>query len=237
MKMPTLISYSLAIEQEITPNTSLTISYVGSHGYHELIGVDANAPFPTICPASPCPASIPLISRRRWRARRFQPARFYIPAGTPKANPALANTWTWFSVGDSSYNALQLDFNHRFSHDLSFRAVYTWSKALDDGDSLNQTTAGNAPGLVANPYDIKADWGLATYDVRNLAAISAVYALALRQRKEVCRDLRAFRIRAERLVGEQHRYAAVRIPLYAATQLQPFQQWRYTQSSAAICEP
>ena len=59
LKMPTLISYSLGIEQEITPNTSLTIRYVGSHGYHELIGVDANEPIPTICPASPCPAVYP----------------------------------------------------------------------------------------------------------------------------------------------------------------------------------
>ena len=42
LQMPTLISYSLRIEQELTPNTSLTIGYVGSHGYHELVGVDAN---------------------------------------------------------------------------------------------------------------------------------------------------------------------------------------------------
>ena len=67
--------------------------------------------------------------------------------------------------------------NHRFSHDLSLRGVYTWSKALDDGDSLNATTAGNAPGLVSNPYDVKADWGPATYDVRNLGVISVVYGL------------------------------------------------------------
>ena len=55
--------------------------------------------------------------------------------------------------------------------------MYTWSKALDDGDSLNATTSGNAPGLVSNPYDIKADWGLATYDVRQIGVISAVYDL------------------------------------------------------------
>jgi hypothetical protein len=102
---------------------------------------------------------------------------FYIPVGRPKANPTLANTWTWFSAGDSYYNALQVDVNHRFSHDLALRGVYTWSKALDDGDSLNATTAGNAPGLVSNPYDVKADWGPATYDVRNIGVISAVYML------------------------------------------------------------
>jgi hypothetical protein len=106
---------------------------------------------------------------------------YYIPFGTPKANLTLADTWTWFSIGDSYYNDLQLDLNHPFSHGLSYRAVYTWSKATDDGDSLNATTAGNAPGLVpglvVNPYDVRADWGLATYDVRQIAVISIVYDL------------------------------------------------------------
>ena len=102
---------------------------------------------------------------------------YYIPAGTPKPNPALATTWTWFSLGDSSYNALQVDVNHRFSHGLSIRGVYTWSKSLDDGDSLNATTAGNAPGLVSNPFNLRADWGPATYDVRNIGVISALYEL------------------------------------------------------------
>ena len=45
-----------------------------------------------------------------------------------KPNAALANTWTYFSEGDSSYNALQVDLNHRFSSGFSLRGVYTWSK-------------------------------------------------------------------------------------------------------------
>ena len=192
LQMPTLISYSLRIEQELTPNTSLTIGYVGSHGYHELVGVDANTPVPVICPASPCPADYPANFPAPLAGSPVPAGSYYIPAGTPKANPSLANTWTWFSVGDSSYNALQLDLNHRFSHDLSFRATYTWSKALDDGDSLNQTTAGNAPGLVANPYDIRADWGLATYDVRNLGSISTVYALPFGMGKRYANGLTGF---------------------------------------------
>ncbi len=187
LKMPTLISYSLGIEQALTTNTSLTLRYLGSHGYHEIVGVDANEPFPTICPATyPASFPAPLVGSP------VPAGSFYIPAGTPKANPSLANTWTWFSVGDSSYNALQVDLNHRFSHDLSFRAVYTWSKALDDGDSLNQTTAGNAPGLVSNPYDLRADWGLATYDVRNAAAINAVYNLPFGSGKKLAANWGGF---------------------------------------------
>jgi hypothetical protein len=89
----------------------------------------------------------------------------------------LANTWTYFAYGDSSYNALQVDFNRRFSHGFSLRGVYTWSKALDDGDSLNSTTTGNEPGLVSNPYNLRADWGPAAWNATNVGVISAVYTL------------------------------------------------------------
>ena len=88
-----------------------------------------------------------------------------------KANPALANTWTYFSRGDSSYNSLQVDVNHRFSGGLSLRGVYTWSRALDDGDSLNATASGGEPALASNPFNLRADWGLANYDVRNVGVI------------------------------------------------------------------
>lgn len=192
LKMPTLISYSLRAEQELTPNTSLTVGYVGSHGYHQLIGVDANTPVPTVCPSAPCQGAYPANFPGSLANAAIPAGSFYIPAGTPKGNPTLANTWTWFSEGDSNYNALQLDLNHRFSRDLEFRGAYTWSKALDDGDSLNQTTAGNAPGLVSNPFDLRADWGPATYDVRNTGVVSAVYMLPFGQNRVFAHDLHGF---------------------------------------------
>ncbi len=191
-KMPTLISYSLRLEQQLTPNTSLTLGYVGSHGYHQLIGIDGNVPIPTICPASPCPAAYPANFPIPLADSAIPAGSFYIPLGTPKANPTLANTWTWFSRGDSNYNALQVDANHRFSHDLALRGVYTWSKALDNGDSLNSTTAGNAPGLASNPYDLRTDWGPATYDVRDIGVVSAVYSLPFGQGKDFASSLHGF---------------------------------------------
>ncbi|HUK48334.1 MAG TPA: carboxypeptidase regulatory-like domain-containing protein [Terriglobales bacterium] len=176
MNTPTLISWSLRVEQEITPDMSLTVGYVGSHGYHEMIGVDANEPFPVICPASPCPATYPATFPAPLAGSPVPAGTYYVPTNV-RANPALANTWTWFSLGTSNYNALQVDANRRFRHGFSLRGVYTWSKALDDGDSLNATAAANAPGLVSNPFNLRADYGLATYDVQNAAAINAVYTL------------------------------------------------------------
>jgi Carboxypeptidase regulatory-like domain/TonB-dependent Receptor Plug Domain len=177
MKTPTLISWSFRVQQEVTPNTSLSVAYVGSHGYHEIIGADGNEPFPTICPAAPCPATYPSTFPGALANAPVPAGSYFIPAGTPKANPTIANTWTWFSLGSSNYNALQVDANHRFSQGVSLRGVYTWSKALDNGDSLNATTSANAPALTSNPFNLHADYGLAGYDVRNVAVVSAIYAL------------------------------------------------------------
>ncbi len=184
MQTPTLISWSLRVERQLSPNTALTIGYVGSHGYHEIVGVDANEPFPVVCPASPCPATYPSTFPAGLANTPVPAGTYFIPfvaPATPRANPAIANTWTWFSRGDSSYHALQIDLRRRFSHGLSLRGVYTFSKILDDGDSVNQTTAGNAPGLVSNPFNLRADKGLATFDVRHAAVINAIYALPFGQ--------------------------------------------------------
>jgi hypothetical protein len=175
LKTPTLISYSLRIERELSQRTSVSVGYVGSHGYHELIGVDTNEPLPVICPNPACPANYP-AGFGALGGTPVPAGTFFVPTAV-RANPTIANTWTWNSVADSSYHALQADVNHRFSSGFSLRGVYTFSKALDDGDSLNATTSGGGPALVANPYNIAADKGLATYDVRQILAINGTYRL------------------------------------------------------------
>lgn len=217
MRTPTLVSWSLRVDRELSPNTVLTIGYIGSHGYHELIGIDANQPVPVICPASPCPAVYPTYDASQPVTSTNGPTlgfpinqpnglpdsplagapvpagSYFIPANTPKANPAIANTWTWFSVGNSSYHALQVDLRRRFSRGLSVRGVYTLSRALDDGDSLNQTTAGNAPGLVSNPYNLAADKGLATYDARNVGVVNVLYDLPFGRGQAFAHDVEGWR--------------------------------------------
>lgn len=176
LQTPTLISWSFRIEQELTANTALTVGYVGSHGYHELIGIDANEPLPVVCPASPCPAVYPSSFPAGLANTPVPAGTYYVPTDV-QANPKLANTWTYFSEGDASYNALQVDLNHRFNNGFYLRGVYTWSKTIDDGDSLNATTSGGEPALASNPFDLRADRGLANFDLRNVGVISAVYAL------------------------------------------------------------
>jgi hypothetical protein len=151
---PTVITWSFRIEHELAANTAIAAGYTGSHGYHEMLSVDANEPWPTYVNGAP-----------------------YYPAGAPLANPSLANTTTWLSEGLSSYNALSLDARRRFARGLQFRAVYTFSKSLDDGTAWNSSVASNAPGFVMFPLNPKLDWGPSTSDVRHLAGFNATYEL------------------------------------------------------------
>ena len=161
---PTTLSYSLKLQQQITRNMSFSLGYVGSHGYHQMLSEDVNEPVPTICPAKPCPASLPA-------------GTIYYPKGAPFANPSLANTTTWMSEGVSSYNAMVVDVRQNLSHGLQFRGSYTWSKSMDDGTAWNSSVGANAPGFVMFPLNPKLDWGLANTDIRNLGVVSGTYQL------------------------------------------------------------
>ncbi len=161
---PTILSYTFKIDQKIAPNTSLGVGYVGSHGYHEILSVDANLPVPTVCPASPCPPALPA-------------GTIYYPKGVPLSNPHVANTTSWFTEGLSSYNALQIDVNHHLTNGLQIRGVYTYSKSLDNGGTLNNSVGNNTPAFVAFPLNPKADWGPSPFNVTNLGAINGTYEL------------------------------------------------------------
>jgi hypothetical protein len=164
MQTPAIQSWTFKIQQRISATTSLEVGYVGSHGYHEILSVDANEPFPTFCPASPCPAGLAA-------------GTVYYPKNAPLANPNLANTTSWFSNGLSSYNALDFDLNHRFGNGFQLRGVYTYSKSLDNGGTLNTSVGTNTPAFVMFPLNPQWDWGLSPFDARHSAVVNGMYDL------------------------------------------------------------
>ncbi|MGC1186834.1 MAG: carboxypeptidase-like regulatory domain-containing protein [Candidatus Acidiferrales bacterium] len=163
---PEVESYSLKIEQQLSQTTSLSVGYVGSHGYHELLSIDANVPVPVYCPDSAVTACSTLPAGTE-----------YIATGSPLANPNVSNTTSWFSEGDSSYNALQVDLRRNFSHGLQFRGVYTYSKSEDDGDTVNTSISTSSPAFTANPLDPSADWSRSTFDATHSAVANATWAV------------------------------------------------------------
>jgi len=164
LKTPTVESWSLKIDQQLTPTTTLSVGYIGSHGYHELLSADANVPTPTICPAAPCPAGYPA-------------GAFFYPTNAPLSNNAVWNTTHWFSEGISSYHGLEVDVTRRVGRGLQFRGAYTFSKSLNDGDSMNTSVATNSPAFASNPLQLSTDYGRASFDVRHAGVINATYDL------------------------------------------------------------
>jgi hypothetical protein len=155
LQTPTVESYTLKIEQQVFSGTTVSVGYIGSHAYHELLSVDANLPS----------AAYPY------------PTQIITATSTGLANPAVWNTTHWFSEGVSSYNGLEVDANHRFAHGLQIRGVYTFSKTLDDGDSMNTSVATNSPAFAMNPLVPMLDYGRASFDIRHSAVINTSYDL------------------------------------------------------------
>ena len=96
---PTVLEWSLHIEQQVAAHTALTLGYVGSHSYHQILSEDMNEPVPSYA-ADGSP---------------------YYPPKSPFANPNLANTTSWVSQGVGLYNALEVDVRRTFKTGLQFR--------------------------------------------------------------------------------------------------------------------
>jgi hypothetical protein len=152
---PAVLTWSLRIEQQIAPRTSLTLGYVGSHSYHQILSEDMNEPVPT------------------YEAN----GTVFYPTGAANANPALANSTSWVSQGVGAYHSLVVDVRRSFASGFQFRGNYTFSKNLDDGSAWNTSVSGNTPAFVEFPLNPKLDWGPAATDVRQLGAINGSYEL------------------------------------------------------------
>jgi hypothetical protein len=154
---PTVLSWSLHIEQQIAPNTSLTLGYIGSHGYNQIQSADLNQPEATIVNG-----------------------RIYYPT-TTKANPAVANTTSWISRGISNYNGLVVDVRRNLSRGFQIRGNYTFSKNLDNGSAWNTSVSANTPAFVSYPANPDIDYGRSASDLRHLVAINGTYDLPFGQ--------------------------------------------------------
>jgi Carboxypeptidase regulatory-like domain len=181
---PAVVSWTLKLEQQLEKNTSLTVAYIGSHGYRQILSGDQNEPAAVVCPNAACPASL-------------SAGTVFYP-NTTKANPLLANTTSWFSAGVSNYNALEVDVRRSFAHGLQFRGNYTFAKNLDNGSAWNTSVSANTPAYVSVPTLPGLDYGRAATDLRHIAAINGTYELPFGRNKRWGSNLGPL---AERAIG------------------------------------
>jgi hypothetical protein len=75
-------------------------------------------------------------------------------------------------IGSSTYNALGVSLEHRFSKGLSFQSRYTWSHSINDG-----SVGGGESNGPENVNCLPCDKGPSIFDVRNNVTVDAVYEL------------------------------------------------------------
>ncbi len=141
-------SWNFNIQQELGNNYGFMAGYFANKGTDLNIARNYNQPINGLRPYPTLSASSP------------------IDPGKP-----LGNIVVYESDGNSSYNALWITAQKRFSRGLQFNANYTWSKSIDENSR-------NVQGLVIqDSYNIRGDRGLSDFDARNRFVLSAVYDL------------------------------------------------------------
>ena len=178
---PESYQWNLTVSHELFKDTVLEASYIGNHGLHIWRrNVNANDIAPNAaCRGAACDGS-------------SAPARLQIArAGMSVASPVpgvgvqdqgalirdnrqflgVGNITTDMSNGNSSYHAMQLWLNRRFSKQLAFQVAYTWGHAISDVALTSFTNS------TSDPFNYALDKGDADLDRRHTFVSNVVYVL------------------------------------------------------------
>jgi hypothetical protein len=161
-KDPSSAQWNLTLERELTPNTTVRLSYTGQGAYHLPITIDWNQ-----IPPSTTPYTIP------------NNGYSVVDPRAPYQNWLLLMEAE--SIGNQNYQAGTVEFNHRASHGLTFQANYTFAKNISDAQGNDAPTAyaGEEPYAVeiANRFDIKSDRGNVVGMPRQRFMLTGTYLL------------------------------------------------------------
>jgi hypothetical protein len=157
---PYVAYWALSFQQQIAPNVTLELAYVGNHGSN-LVGIrDINQP-PMGSNLLPSCATDPNCEQHN---RPF--------AGT---FPYLSNIFQMGNIYRSNYNGLQATLTTRNYHGVSMVMGYTWSHALDDVAA--NWDFGYGYGLPVNSYNTGAEYASSDFDIRQRFTLAITYVL------------------------------------------------------------
>jgi Carboxypeptidase regulatory-like domain len=152
-KDPTSAQWNLTVERQVTPNTTVRISYVGQGTWHLPITIDLNQ-----VPASSTPYN-------------------QLAAPYPQFDLLMSSE----SIGNASYHAGTAEIIHRVSNGLTIQADYTYAKDISDaqGSDAPNGFASEEPYAVeiANRFDIPYDRGNVAGQPRQRFLLTGTYKL------------------------------------------------------------
>ena len=156
---PYSMSGNLTLQYQITPTLTFQAGYVTSLARHLESFPNSNHPTQVL----PVDANLGTLPAAQ--------------GGLPFPDFGQGGSYA-ITSGNSHYHSLQTKAEKQFAGGLSFLATYTWSQARTDaGDLLNggSTQGFRAPDVPG--AGIAFDYGLASFDIRNVVHLSGSYEL------------------------------------------------------------
>ena len=161
------MQFSLTFQQEILPNTVVSIAYQGSQGRRlPRLTNDANLAIPTKVNGRTFFPEGPIAIRGVSTGRQ------------PKRNLNFAGVRMELWDANSFYNAMKIGLNKRFSSGFQLQVSYNKSKFIDDSSNVGHyDDQGSSP----DPDDHKSGRGFSGLHVRHTFSTNFTYDLPLSQ--------------------------------------------------------
>ncbi|MGH9325152.1 MAG: carboxypeptidase regulatory-like domain-containing protein [Terriglobia bacterium] len=171
-KSPYSEHVDFSIQREITSNTLLSVSYVGTFGHHLIVDIDDNPGNPNLClslsqPSEVLPGTAPCGPFGENGV--YYPITGGIVHGTRAPfGPDFSGTGYFLDEGNSDFHALEATLRHTAGR-AQFLFSYTFSKAMDDGSGFGDQVLPDGPN---NHFE-----SLSLYDMTQNFSASYTYEL------------------------------------------------------------
>ena len=150
---PYVQAWSLDLQQAIARDTVLDIGYYGNGSQHQTAAVELNQPIPGAYVAAGIIPNNTITAGNSQELNQIRPYRGYGSISSDE------------NIFSSNYNSLQVSLTRRIRNGAILAVNYTWSKALGD------------VGTPQNTYNIRAEYGPDPNDRRNIFNANLVYPL------------------------------------------------------------
>jgi hypothetical protein len=150
-----IYQFNFGVQRRIGSDFSVEADYQGSSGHKLLLNIDLNTPFVTINDPTKRGAQAPNVQVFPY--------------------PTFANINMGKDIATSNYNGLVLTSKYQGRRGIFFQASYTLGKSLDNSSSWSVPSG--QPGGVADPRNLRQEYGPSNFDVRHRAVFVDVIDL------------------------------------------------------------
>ena len=158
-----VIQSNLSLQQQLSQNTVLQLSYITSHGVHEVFSTnDIN--------------NVPYLGQDP-NGNYYWPDLTNVTGAARAAlilNPAVGTESDTFFAGSSLYNSLQASLSYNAPKGITGKIAYTWSHSIDDSSSAvsGASFSNSVSGLPS--FNLRLDRADSDFDLRNVLSANAV---------------------------------------------------------------